>query len=234
VSESIVSADRLSLSSRARDPRAAPLEWKRTAYWRSWKSKTGLGLGFGLGLGCSSPYGAHCGQRLESDARAPWGAICLKENESARIQVSRARARTRARARFSVRSAEEDMYTHVWPERLGRLCAAPAPDIRSCQPLTQPLPEWKLPQVKRTLLAGRGARAPEPHLCRFSSASSRRRQGCLRAAAGEPALRGWRSGQSPSFPAFTAKFQSAPSSIDARRPRRGRRAEGKGSGLRYS
>jgi hypothetical protein len=29
----------------------APLEWKRTARLRSWKSKTGLGLGFGRGLG---------------------------------------------------------------------------------------------------------------------------------------------------------------------------------------
>jgi hypothetical protein len=55
----------------------SPLEGKRTACWRSWKSKTGLGLGFGRGRGWSPRCCADWGVRIESMRGAPLGQ-CLK------------------------------------------------------------------------------------------------------------------------------------------------------------
>jgi hypothetical protein len=67
-------SDLATLSLEAGERRAAPLERKRTACWRSWKSKTGLGLGLGFGLGLgrgwSSRYCAHGGQRRISSTDA--------------------------------------------------------------------------------------------------------------------------------------------------------------------
>jgi hypothetical protein len=118
------------VSSRAGERRAAPLERKRTACWRSWKSKTGLGLGFGLGRGWSSRYCAHGGQRRSSSHKTslglefpplPPGEGCWRLSGASGASGVRARVASHGHARREETPASASTRTRVFKELQSRV-----------------------------------------------------------------------------------------------------------------